>query len=128
MPGSKKKPPTAPFSLRLTKDEREKLEEMSAGMSAGSYIRLALFGLSAKPRKARGKFPVKDHQALSKLLSTLGESRLANNLNQLAKAANTGSLPLSPETLEALEHAAQQIKWMRGQLIKALGLSREDEQ
>jgi hypothetical protein len=25
----------------------------------------------------------------------LGESRLANNLNQLAKAANTGSLPIT---------------------------------
>ncbi len=39
MSGSKKKPPTAPFSLRLTRDERQKLEEMAAGMSLGAHVR-----------------------------------------------------------------------------------------
>ncbi len=32
-------------------------------------------------------------------MGKLGESRLASNINQLAKAANSGSLPVTPDTL-----------------------------
>ncbi|MGF1623944.1 MAG: plasmid mobilization relaxosome protein MobC [Alphaproteobacteria bacterium] len=35
------------------------------------------------------------------MLGELGRSRIANNLNQLARAANSGSLPVTPETVQA---------------------------
>lgn len=79
-----------PFSLRLTFEERAKLERDAAGMALGAYIRSRLLDPeTVAPRKC-GKFPVKDHQALAQLLGLLGQSRLANNVNQLARAANTG--------------------------------------
>ena len=87
-----------PFSLRLTFEERAALEQAAAGMPLGAYIRSRLFDGDLPPRRTRGKFPVKDQQALGKVLGELGKSRFANNLNQLARAANTGSLPVTPDT------------------------------
>ncbi|MGB2201101.1 MAG: hypothetical protein ACPH5G_07160 [Pseudooceanicola atlanticus] len=96
----KKIPP--PFSLRLTKNERAKLETAAAGMPLGPFIKSKLFDGDLSPRRTRGQAPVKDHAALARVLGLLGNLRLANNLNQLAKAANTGALPLSPEVEDEL--------------------------
>ena len=54
------------------------------------------------------------------MLAELGKSRLASNLNQLAKAANTGSLPVSPETEQALVQACEDVRRMRHALPAAL--------
>lgn len=110
-----------PFSLRLTFEERAQLNKAAAGMSLGAYIRGQLLGANASPRKTRGKFPVKDHEALGRVLGQLGNSRLANNINQLAKAANTGSLPVTAETERELLSACASIQNMRDELLRALG-------
>ena len=121
----KRYPP--PFSLRLTFEERAALEKAAAGMPLGAYIRSRLFDGSTPPRRTRGRFPVKDHQALGKVLGELGRLRLANNLNQLARAANTGSLPVTPETETALKDACAEIRSMRAELMRALGLNGKPE-
>ena len=113
---------TPPFSLRLTFAERAKLERDAAGMSLGAYIRSRLLDPETVAPRKRGKFPVKDHQALAQLLGLLGQSRLANNVNQLAKAANTGSLPVIPDTEAALLTAVAEVSHMRQLLIQALDL------
>lgn len=113
---------TPPFSLRLTFSERAKLERDAAGMSLGAYIRSRLLDPETVAPRKRGKFPVKDHQALAQLLGLLGQSRLANNVNQLAKAAKTGSLPVTPDTEAALLTAVAEVSHMRQLLIQALDL------
>jgi hypothetical protein len=115
----------SPFSLRLTFEERAALEQAAAGMLLGEYIRSRVFDGAAAPRRTRGKHPVKDHEALGRVLGELGRSRLANNLNQLARAANTGSLPVTPETEAALQDACDAIQEIRTELVRALGLSPE---
>ena len=115
----------APFSLRLSAEERLRLEREAAGMSIGAYIRWRVFEPSTPPPKSRGKFPVKDHQALAKALGLLGQSRLSNNLNQLARAANTGSLSLTPDTETQLLAAVQDISAIRRMIVAALGLSED---
>ena len=117
---SPKKP--KPFSLRLSFDERARLEQDASGMALGAYIRDRLFGDDAAPRQRRGHFPVKDYAALGRVLAALGQSRLSNNLNQLAKAVNTGSLPVTPETEDDLRQACKDIQAMRRDLMIALGL------
>lgn len=111
-----------PFSLRLTFEERAKLERDSAGMALGAYIRARLLDPDLVAPRKRGKFPVKDHQALAQLLGLLGQSRLANNINQLARAANTGSLPVTPEVESALLSAVGDVNDMRQLLIQALNI------
>ena len=121
------KPYPPPFSLRLTFEERAALEKAAAGMSLSAYIRSRIFDETAAPRRTRNKFPVKDHQALGQVLGELGRSRIANNLNQIAKAVNTGSLPLTPETETAIRDACEAIVDIRTNLLKAIGLTPEAE-
>jgi hypothetical protein len=112
----------APFSLRLTFEERAKLEEAAAGMPLSEYIRSRLFDDGQSPRRPKRRQPVKDHQTLASLLGELGKSRIANNLNQLARAANTGSLPVTPDTESAIASACADVRQIRALLVRALGL------
>ena len=73
------------------------------------------------------KRPVKDHKLLAELLTKLGASRISNNLNQLARAANSGSLLLMPEIEEDLRQALADIAWMRKILMQGLGLYQNED-
>lgn len=66
--------------------------------------------------------PVQDEQALGQLLAELGCSRLSANLNQLAKAAHSGALPVTPEVHQAILDASRDIRAMSDLLVQALGL------
>jgi hypothetical protein len=114
--------PLHPVSLRMTFEEKANLEKAAAGMSLAAYIRWRLFAPDMPPPRTRGNFPLKDHKALAQLLALLGQSRLANNVNQLARAANTGSLAVTPDTEEALMSATADINHMRQLLIQALDI------
>jgi hypothetical protein len=111
-----------PFSLRLTFEERSALERDAGEMALGAYIRSRVFDESRPRRRTRGKRPVKDHKILAQLLGELGKSRLASNLNQLARAVNTGSLAVDPETELMLHEACSDIARIRITLMAALGL------
>lgn len=114
-----------PFSLRLTFEERARLNDEAGDMTLSDYVRSKLFqdGYTAllKPKRKR-KTPIKDHAALAQVLALLGKSHIANNINQLARAANTGSLPVNIETERALNDAASDVARMRKMLIEALDL------
>ena len=110
-----------PFSLRLTYEERAQLLAAAKGRPLGAYIRERLLGDEASPRKRQGNSPLKDEEALGRVLGALGQSRLAANLNQLAKAVNTGSLPVTPETEADLKQACRDVAAMRADLLRALG-------
>lgn len=116
---STKTPP--PFSLRLSAEEKAELLRQAGNMPLGAYIRSRLLESTEGQRRAR-RHPVKDEQVLAKLLGELGKAKLANNLNQLAKAANLGSLPVTPETEQAIAEACQDVRRMREALMAALGL------
>ncbi len=75
-----------PVSLRLTFDERANLDLLRGSMALGLYIREQVLGDDAAPRKKRGRYPVKDHEALGRVLGALGSSHFSSNLNQLAHA------------------------------------------
>ena len=112
-----KHPP--PFSLRLTPEQRERLEREAAGQALGVYIRHRLF--ADAPRRRASGITIEDRQALSQVLGQLGRSTLASNVNQLAKAVNMGTLPVTPQTEEEIRKACFDIAVMRMTLLKALG-------
>ena len=115
-----------PFSLRLSQDDRERLELAAGGNPVGAYIRSQLFGRSVYPRRRYQKAKRED-AALAKLLAELGASRLSANLTQLAKSANMGTLPLTPDVVEELSEACAAVAQMRETLITALGLHQPPE-
>lgn len=122
----KKRP--APFSIRLSADERKRLIDDAGSRPLGTYIRDRLLseGQSARPRRSGAN--LEDREAFAKALALLGASRLSANLNQLAHLANSGSLPLSPETLTELAVAITDIREIRRLLIEAVGLKPEAAQ
>ncbi|MBT2970502.1 MAG: MobC family plasmid mobilization relaxosome protein [Candidatus Thiodiazotropha sp. (ex Ctena orbiculata)] len=120
-----------PFSMRFTEDERKTLEMAAAGRPLAAYIRWLIFkeDMPEMPKKrTRGETADKDHKEMAKLLGALGQSRIASNINQLAKAANSGSLPVNKEVLQSLKDAVDSIKWMRDTLIKGMGLKPQSQE
>jgi predicted DNA binding CopG/RHH family protein len=110
------------ITLRLTEDELVKLKHAASGVSISAYIRKQLFGNETSLRKVRSRVPVKDQQALAQVLGLLGNSRMANNLNQIAYEANCGSLLMDQATEDEIKMACASIAWMRVKLIEALGI------
>ena len=120
-PEAKKAEYPPPFSLRLTYKERARLDAERGSKTLAAYIRERLFGANVAPRKRRGNSPVQDKEALGRIAGALGQSRLSQNMNQLAKAVNTGSLPVTPETEVEINEACREIAEMRAELLAALG-------
>jgi hypothetical protein len=119
------KPRTRPFSIRLTDDEKSLLLRRAGGLPLGVYVRgliLSKGELEFRPRQRRTKAPIKDDEALARVLAALGQSRVANNLNQIAKAVNIGSLPVTPETEHDIREACSAVLMIRYHLMSALGL------
>lgn len=114
-------------TLRLTQDELARLQRAAEGVSISAYIRKQLFGSDVSLRKTRSRVPVKNQQALAQVLGRLGETRIANNLNQIAYEANCGSLLMDQQTEDELKVACAHIAWMRVKLIEALGLNGSQE-
>ncbi len=130
-PVTKSKPPKrgarraiSPLTLRLTPEERERLEELAAGMTLSTYVRACVFGEEAKRRKRRPKNSVEDKKAVAEALALLGQSRIANNLNQLAYHANIGALEIGSNEREQINEAYAHILAIRALLMTALGKSR----
>jgi hypothetical protein len=123
LPPAREKPP-APFSLRLSPEERAYLDRQAGGRPLGAYIRERLLGDQARKRQVRRK-PKVDDKRIALVLAELGGSRLSSNLNQLAKAANMGTLDVSRDVEQELREACRAVLAMRDALIAALGLRAE---
>lgn len=116
---------THPFSVRFTESEKTRLLGLAGDVPVGTYIRCTVLGEAAALRQPRRQ-PVRDADQLGRLLGALGQSHLANNLNQLAKAANLGTLLVTPELEADLKRACAEISEMRGMLLSALGIRKGD--
>ncbi|MCW2248052.1 hypothetical protein M2352_003686 [Azospirillum fermentarium] len=115
----------APFSLRLTFEERAALAVAAGAEPLGCYIRRRILGDDVTYSRRHRRAPVQDHEALGRVLGALGQSKLASNLNQLAKAVNTGTLEVTPDSEQAIRDACADVQRMRAELLRALGLPAE---
>lgn len=108
-------------TLRFSPDDYERLQEMADGAALATFIRAKV--LSKKlPRKARRSVTsIQDKQAIAQILGLLGQSRIANNLNQLAYHANVGSLAMDDEVRIQIDEAYEHVLFLRKTLLKALG-------
>lgn len=117
-----RQPATKPFSLRLTPEERQELERRAAEMPVSTYARKVLLKSDQRAQQRRGRYPIKDRQALAQLLARLGQCQLAQSLNEISRAASLGALPLTQETEALLAQAASDISAIKAMLMKALGI------
>lgn len=111
-----------PFSLRLSLEEKAYLKEKAGSTPLGAYIKAKAFAEGGPVKRRAVGLEVEDKKALSKALALLGQSRFSSNLNQLAKAANIGTLPMTPEVEQELLESFAHVKEIKALLIKAVGL------
>jgi hypothetical protein len=112
--GTEKRARPAHLTVRLSAEERAAVDAAAgaAGLTAGSYAREAMLGGPA-PREVRR--PPAEREELVRLLAALG--KIGSNLNQLAHAANTGTVLYSDEIAATLAS----LREVRDALLKALG-------
>ncbi|MEL6693486.1 MAG: hypothetical protein AAFQ12_10700 [Pseudomonadota bacterium] len=90
-------------------------------MALGVYIKLRLFDdLPPVPRQS--SLSKVDKEALGKVLAAFGQSRLSQNMNQLAHAANIGTLPVDEELIDELYTACREIKALREAILGCIGM------
>lgn len=123
-PSTHRRKTPSPLTLRLTADERAKLEELAAGMTLSAYVRACVFAEETKRRKRRSKDVVEDKKTIAEVLALLGQSRLASNLNQLAHHANLGVLIVGDQEKANIAEVNVHLQAIRGLLVKALGSNR----
>jgi hypothetical protein len=114
----------SPVTLRVTPEERAKLEELANGMTLSAYIRACVFAEETKRRKKRPKNVIEDKKATAEALALLGQSRIASNLNQLAHHANIGALIVGETEKAQIAEANAHLAEIRALLIQALGKAR----
>ena len=90
-------------------------------MPLGAYIKSELFSGRTRAKRSTVAAAI-DQKSLAKALALLGQSRLSSNLNQIAKAANIGTLPLTPDIEADIREACAHVSEIRSALIDALGL------
>jgi hypothetical protein len=98
------------------------LKEMADGMALATFIRAKVLDEQLPRKTRRSSTSVSDKQAIAQILGLLGQSRIANNLNQLAYHANVGSLAMDDATQAQIDEAYDQILFLRQTLLKALGM------
>lgn len=111
------------ISLRVSETERASLEKAAAGIPLSAYVRDRLFGEDVTPRRTRGKHPVKDYEALGRVLALLGRSGTSEHLNAALESVEAGKIIVSTELDDELRQACFMVANLRHDLIKALGLS-----
>lgn len=98
--GSEKRQRGAPVSVRLSDAERAavKAKAAAAGLSMGSYLRLA--GLGDVGMRAR-RAPTVNAELLAQAVAAL--NKVGSNLNQVAHTLNAGRAAGSAEALQTLQ-------------------------
>lgn len=126
--GQPRRKRAAPFSIRLSFDERARLAAAAGDMPVAAYIKSLLFANDAPVMRTRSRSKVADTRALAELLACLGASRIPNNLNQLARAANSGSLIFDWDTKARIAAACDDVRVMRQLLMLGLGIKMGEEE
>lgn len=106
---------TEHLALRCTVEERAVIEAAAerAGMPVGAFLRHQATG-TAGPRAARR--PTSDRVQLAQLLGQVG--RIGGNVNQLARAFNTGG---TPPNVADWQEVKTLVTAMNDALLQALG-------
>ncbi len=115
----------APFSIRLSAEERAALERKAGSRPLGAYIRSKLLDGEESRRKPARTASI-DYALLGQVLGKLGKSEQTTCLFLLAVAAEAERVAMGEEERAALDRACADVREMRALLIKALGLRVEE--
>lgn len=109
------------LSVRLTLEERDRLEALAGERPVSAYVRSRLFGTGGTRRRSKRR-QTPDNAALAQVLAALGRSDLSASMKWIQGSIEGGAVRLNPEESLALRDACADISQMRRDLIMALGL------
>jgi hypothetical protein len=112
------------LSIPLTHALKAELERRAGRRPVSVYAREVLFPANDNaPRKTRAPRHNRiDRQALASILAKLGASQASASLEELARLARLGALPITPEVESALLQACADIAAIKALLMKAMGI------
>ena len=113
---------TTTLSFRVTAEERAYLEDQAAGLPMSTFLKDCLLGDTTKPKRTRGKRPIKDFDALARILGKLGRADLPNRMTRLILAIEEGRALVDQDLVDELRASIADIAMMRRDLVQALGL------
>ena len=116
-----------PFSMRLSVEERARLDSLAGDMTAAAYVRSRLFDTpSPRSRKIR-RFDV-NQSLLKKLVRQLGRQHISSSLHRIMNAIDEGDLELDDELDVELRALCSDLRQLRRTIRKALGDELSDRQ
>ncbi|MBL4761034.1 MAG: hypothetical protein JKY80_09385 [Mariprofundaceae bacterium] len=117
---------TKPISIRFTKEEIAELKRQAGKISLSEYVRRRLFMDGAITEFAdhieSRPTPQMRQKLLAQILMRLGKLDMVHNVNTLMNGLQYGLIETSPELCAALEAVHRELKALRHDLLKALGL------
>ncbi|GAB2707763.1 plasmid mobilization protein [Aliiglaciecola aliphaticivorans] len=114
-------------TIRYSDKEYDNITQKAKALNlkTATFIRARTLADDIEEVKRYALTPIEERKDIALILSALGASRMASNLNQIAYAINTGTLVLSPDVIKQITDACETLKWMRGALTQALGLRKQ---
>ncbi|TDF41293.1 plasmid mobilization relaxosome protein MobC [Alteromonadaceae bacterium M269] len=113
---------TMTFRLPLSLKEQLTQEARMLGISNSAYVVMRLAD-SGVQRKLADIFMLQQQRTeYARILRALGQSRIANNLNQIAYQLNTGTLIFTPDIAAQINEAYEAIMTIRSLLIEGMGV------
>ncbi len=107
--------------IRTTPEEYAAWEQAAAGMPVSAFVRMCVASFLARgsfrPRRALTE---QDRQSLARVQAMLGQSRIPNNLNQIAKAIHNDTIVVTPETESLIRRACEAVLTIRDILVRLM--------
>lgn len=117
---------TKPISIRFTDEEIVELKRQAGKSSLSEYVRRQLFSDGAITEFADHMelrlTPQMRQKLLAQILMRLGKLDIVHNVNTLMNGFQSGLIENSLELCATLEAVHQELKALRHDLLKALGL------
>lgn len=121
---------SVPVSIRVTAEEKARLQAMAGSLAVSSYIRHKLFDdaavVRAKRYQKKPRQPHIDHAQIAQLLGMFGQSELARSMLALSLAVQMGELEASAEVETKITQACTEIHDIKVALIMALGIKPQE--
>jgi len=117
---------TKPISIRFTQEEFVELKRMAGKQSLSEYVRSQLFNdandSDSSYTDETRLSPQTRQKLLAQILMRLGKLDTVHNVNLLMQALKSGLIDTSPQLIIALEAVHGELKALRQDLTKSLGL------
>ena len=116
-----------PFSIRLSDEERAKLDALAGDMPMAAYVRTRLFDTPSPRHHKMRRFDV-NQSLLKKLVRELGRQHISSRLHRIINAIDDGDLEVDDKLELELSYLCSELRHLRRNIRKALGDELSDRQ